>query len=141
MLTPETLEVEDVAVPLAAMNLGAGAAATGGAGAVAAADGEEELDGAGLEEEELIGVEEEEVPLAVVDLDDEDGAEEELVSIDDEEAPKANLDLADGPAKHGYWWSIIPLVVAGITGKTVYDKKNKKGIFAEKEATDNPDKN
>lgn len=68
----------------------------------------------------------EEVPLAVMS----DDTNNDVVEIKDEESA-----LAAGFDKHGkrtFWWWIL-LVIAAITGgKTAYDKKNKKGIFAEK---------
>ena len=67
----------------------------------------------------------EEVPLAVMS----DDTNNDIVEIQDEESP-----LAAGFDKNGkrHWWWWILLVIAAITGKTAYDKKNKKGIFAEK---------
>ena len=78
-------------------------------------------------EEALVEVEEEEVPLAVVELD----PEEELVQVEEEEVPLAEVEL-DG--NKNWWWWLLGAAAAA-TGKAAYDKKNKKGIFAEK-ATD-----
>ena len=78
-------------------------------------------------EEALVEVEEEEVPLAVVELD----PEEELVQVEEEEVPLAEVELEDN--KNWWWWLLG--AAAAATGKAAYDKKNKKGIFAEK-ATD-----
>lgn len=90
------------------------------------------------EEEELTSIEEEEVPLAVVDLEDEGVDEDGLVRVGEEEVPLAAGDLSAENPGHGLWWSIIPLVIAGVTGKTAYDKKNRKGIFSEKKTVENP---
>ena len=67
----------------------------------------------------------EEVPLAVMN----DDTNNDVVEIEDEKTA-----LADGIAKTGkrHWWWWILAIIAAITGKTAYDKKNKKGIFAEK---------
>ena len=67
----------------------------------------------------------EEVPLAVMN----DDTNNDVVEIEDEKTA-----LADGIAKTGkrHWWWWILVIIAAITGKTAYDKKNKKGIFAEK---------
>ena len=57
-----------------------------------------------------------------------------MVEIPDEESA-----LASGFAKNGkrhFWWWILA-IIAAITGKTAYDKKNKKGIFAEKATVNN----
>lgn len=78
--------------------------------------------------------EEEEVPLGVDD--DEEGDEEEGEDLDDEqETPLAEFEQ-ESKGKLSAWWSIIPIVVGAVTGKTVYDKKHKKGIFAEKKSKD-----
>ena len=69
-------------------------------------------------EEGLVEVEDEEVPLAVIDLE----PEEELVQVEDEEVPLAEVELED---KKSWWWLLLA-IAAAITGKTVYDKKNKK---------------
>ncbi len=67
----------------------------------------------------------EEVPLAVMN----DETNNDVVEIEDEKTA-----LADGLNKNGkrHWWWWILVIIAAITGKTAYDKKNKKGIFAEK---------
>ena len=69
-------------------------------------------------EEGLVEVEDEEVPLAVIDLE----PQEELVQVEDEEVPLAEVELED---KKSWWWLLLA-IAAAITGKTVYDKKNKK---------------
>ena len=52
----------------------------------------------------------------------------ETVVIDEEETP---LDAMDGK-RHNWWWLL--LVALGLaSGKTAYDKKNEKGVFAKKE--------
>ncbi len=78
--------------------------------------------------------EEETVPLPVI------GEEEDAVitEAEDENVPLASLKQEEETDKRGFWWWIIP-IVAAVTGKTAYDKKNKKGIFAEKEAVRNTD--
>jgi hypothetical protein len=81
-----------------------------------------------------IEIEDEEVPLAV--LDDEDDATVEI-EIEDEDTP-LGAQAAEGPIKRLWWWVLA--IIAAITGKTSYDKKNKKGIFAEKATEDNSEK-
>lgn len=87
------------------------------------------------EEPEIAELPDEEVPLAVV----EDEEDTELVEAEDEEVPLANMEQTQEASKNGLWWSIIPILGAAATGKTAYDKKNKKGIFAEKETVKNSD--
>ena len=75
------------------------------------------------EEQELIEIDDEEVPLAVVD--DEEEAEEELVEIEDEEVA-----LAAGAVAEKVWWSWIPFiaVAASITDGYRRSRKNKKEL-------------
>jgi hypothetical protein len=88
-------------------------------------------------------IEDEQVPLAVNDEDDfADDAEviapentntandTGIVGIEDEETPLAASTVAETHRKW-YWW--ILLIIAAITGKTGYDKKHKKNLFAEKD--------
>ena len=72
-------------------------------------------------EEELIQIDDEEVPLAVVD--DEEEAGEELVEIEDEEVA-----LASGAAVQEVWWSWIPFIGAAASIADGYrrSRKNKK---------------
>ncbi len=70
------------------------------------------------------------MPLAVTSQEEDTG----LTEIEDEEVPLAAVGEQEQPATHGFWWWIL-LIIAAVTGKTAYDKKNKKGIFAEKEGT------
>ncbi|MCM1223236.1 MAG: hypothetical protein NC548_53165 [Lachnospiraceae bacterium] len=80
----------------------------------------------------------EEVPLAVTGGDE---ADTELLELEDEEVPLANMEAAEQNGRNGFWWSIIPLVAAATAGKTAYDKKHKKGIFAEKETVKDSNRN
>ena len=78
-----------------------------------------------------VTIEEEEVPLAVMAEEEDDT---EVTQIEDETTP-----LASGGAEsvgRRFWWWVLA-IVAAITGKTSYDKKNKKGIFAEKTVDEN----
>ena len=77
-------------------------------------------------------VEDEQVPLGV---NDEENQNDTNTVIEDEQTPLAANEEKQ-PEKHNFWWWILA-VIAGITGKTAYDKKNKKGIFTEKESVDN----
>ncbi|MCI9014427.1 MAG: hypothetical protein HFI59_10850 [Lachnospiraceae bacterium] len=127
--------IDEEDLPLANVGLGAAVAspglAVGGIISPAAAEMEED-DG-------LVAVEDEEVPLAVVDLEEDDEENAPLRAVEDEETPLATMDLSgDGAAKHGLWWWSIP-VIAAVAGKTGYDKKHRKGIFAEKRETKDND--
>lgn len=73
-------------------------------------------------------IEEEEVPLGV-----EDEAVEEIVEDNDVPLGSGGEETEGELIRRKKHWSIIPLIVAAVTGKTYYDKKNKKGIFAEKD--------
>jgi hypothetical protein len=87
-------------------------------------------------------IEDEQVPLAVneEDLgDDEEVIAPEdtnasndtgIVGIEDEETPLGAMEET-GTRRKWYWW--ILLIIAAITGKTGYDKKHKKNLFAEKD--------
>jgi hypothetical protein len=101
-----------------------------GAGAVAE---DANADGAVIEDEQVpLGVEDEETAddagAAVIgdaNVADETGN----VVIEDEETPLAGAEETETVRKW-YWW--ILLIIAAITGKTGYDKKHKKNLFAEK---------
>lgn len=88
------------------------------------------------EEDAEIPIEdEEEVPLGVADEEEDDGGE--VVDLEEEETPLAEFEPeAESKGKLSAWWSIIPIVAAAVAGKTGYDKKHKKGIFAEKKSED-----
>jgi hypothetical protein len=88
-------------------------------------------------------IEDEQVPLGVnEDEETADDAEAAVigdtnvadevgnVEIEDEETPLAGAEDTETVRKW-YWW--ILLIIAAITGKTGYDKKHKKNLFAEKE--------
>ncbi len=99
--------------------------------AVAPAEQEEQID-AGDGEGVVVELPENEVPLGIIDDNDD---EIEAVKIDDNDVAKAAApEIVEGPK--GYWWSIIPAIVAAILGKTTYDKKYKKGLFKEKDVAD-----
>lgn len=79
----------------------------------------------------VVDIADDEVPLGVLDEE-----EEATVSIDDEETPLA----ADVATKKNIWWWWIPVVAAAVTGtagKTAYDKKHEKGLFAPKDKKNN----
>jgi hypothetical protein len=107
---------------VAANTAGAGANANAGAGAAV--------------------IEDEQVPLAVNDEDLGDNEEviapedtntandAGIVGIEDEDTPLGAAEEI-GTKRKWYWW--ILLIIAAITGKTGYDKKNKKNLFAEKD--------
>ncbi len=80
-----------------------------------------EQDIAADDTEAVVGIEENDVPLGVMDEED-----ETVVIKDDEVAKAAKADIEEGAKR--FWWWIIP-IVAAITGKTTYDKKYEKGIF------------
>ena len=68
--------------------------------------------------------------------------ESEEVIIEDEETPLA-LNEQTTPTAKGkniWWWSIIPVIAAGVAGKAGYDKKHKKGIFADKQGKEDQNK-
>ena len=82
-------------------------------------------------------VEDEEVPLAVME-DEEDTTG--LETVEDEDVPLA-APVQEGPKFAKYaTWSIIP-ILAAIAGKTAYDKKYRKGLFAGKRSSDDEDGN
>ena len=87
------------------------------------------VDGTGITE-----IEDEEVPLAVIDETED---MDDVVEIEDEEAPLANGKSRNRGKRVWWWWILV--IIAAITGKTAYDKKNKKGIFAEKAVAENTD--
>lgn len=74
------------------------------------------------------------MPLPVITEEEDAG----ITEAEDEQVPLASMKQEEAADKRGFWWWIIP-VIAAVTGKTAYDKKNKKGIFAEKEAVRNTD--
>ncbi len=91
-------------------------------------------DGEGLQE-----AEDEEVPLAVMeDEEDTTGLEE----VGDEDVPLAAPAQVQEGSKFAKYatWSIIP-ILAAVAGKTAYDKKYRKGIFAGKRSSDDEDGN
>ncbi len=91
-------------------------------------------DGDGLQ-----AAEDEEVPLAVME-DEENTAE--LETVEDEDVPlAAPAQIQEGSKFAKYaTWSIIP-ILAAIAGKTAYDKKYRKGLFAGKRSSDDEDGN
>ena len=113
-------QIEEQIIPLAA---------TGNAGLPEVGDGETIIPLAeeNGEEQELVEIEDEEVPLAVVDDEEEaeKEAEEELVEIEDEEVA-----LAAGAVAEKVWWSWIPFiaVAASITDGYRRSRKNKKEL-------------
>jgi hypothetical protein len=82
-----------------------------------------------------IEIGDEEVPLAVLD-DEEDDATVEI-EIEDEDTP-LGAQAQEGAIRRLWWWVLA--IIAAITGKTSYDKKNKKGIFAERTPDDSSEK-
>lgn len=82
------------------------------------------------------GMHEEEIPLGVRGDDVEEVESEKLVIIEDENVAKANI----GVEKKRNWWWLLLLIAAFITGKTAYDKKNEKGIFATEDTEANNEK-
>ena len=78
------------------------------------------------EDGNTVEIEDEDVPLGVVDE-----TETSVTNIEDEDTPLA-AGVEKG-AKRVWWWWILA-ILAALTGKTAYDKKNKKGIFKEKVA-------
>ena len=79
----------------------------------------------------VVNIADEDVPLAV--LEDEDDTAD-VVNIEDEETPlAANVNANEGAsAARRFWWWVLA-VVGSITGKVSYDKENKKNLFAERE--------
>ena len=67
---------------------------------------------------------------------------EEIVDLDDEDVPlAAPAQIQEGSKFAKYaTWSIIP-ILAAIAGKTAYDKKYRKGLFAGKRSSDDEDGN
>jgi hypothetical protein len=78
-------------------------------------------------------IDDEPVPLAVNEEDDSTTEADTMVEIEDEDTPLAAAE--ENPTKTGRGGLIagIAAVAAVIAGKTTYDKKNKKNLFAEKE--------
>ena len=76
--------------------------------------------------EEVAEIADEEVPLNVVE-------DTEVMSIEDEDTPLAGNEQG---TKRVWWWWIL-VIIAAITGKSVYDKKNKNGIFPDPQAAGN----
>ena len=76
-------------------------------------------------------IDDEVVPLGVVEDTD------TTANIEDEAVP-----LAAGVEKETKqaWWWWLAAIFAALTGKTVYDKKSKKGIFKEKIAAGDAEK-
>ena len=62
----------------------------------------------------------------------------DTTTIQDEDTALAAMAQVEEGTKHTFWWWIL-LIIATITGKTAYDKKHKKGIFAEKETIEGKD--
>ncbi len=91
-------------------------------------------DGPADEGDGLQAVEDEEVPLAVME-DEEDTAG--LEEVEDEDVPLAAPAQIQEGSKYAKYatWSIIP-ILAAIAGKTAYDKKYRKGLFAGKRSSD-----
>jgi hypothetical protein len=81
-------------------------------------------------------IDDEPVPLAVNEEDDNTTEADTMVEIEDEETPLAAAE--ENPTKTGRGGLLagFAAVVAAIAGKTAYDKKNKKNLFAEKEKED-----
>ena len=93
------------------------------------------------EDDEDDANDEDEVPLPVEEDEDVTDESEEVI-IEDEETPLA-LNEQTTPTAKGknlWWWSIIPVIAAGVAGKAGYDKKHKKGIFADKQGKEDQNK-
>ena len=78
---------------------------------------------------DVVIIEDEEVPLAVIE--DDENADTATTTIEDEAVAQA--ESIENPSHNFLWWLVA--LLAAITGKTGYDKKNNKGIFKPK----NPD--
>jgi hypothetical protein len=99
--------------------------------AVNIADANTPLAAADNNETDAVNIDDDQVPLAV-----REDADEVATSIEDETVPLASG--ASQEAKRRLWWWVLA-IVGSITGKTSYDKKNKKGIFKEVSTAQNTD--
>jgi hypothetical protein len=75
--------------------------------------------------------------LGVLGDEDEDNASV-LLEIEDEETPLGAMNTMMACNCKIYWWWLLA-IIAAITGKTAYDEKNKKGIFAQNDSEDEDD--
>ena len=135
-MSQSTSENQGVDVPVVNTPTGGGSAADNAP--VAGTDTEQQAN--------IVEVADEEVPLAVEeDIDEEDDIaantenDNEEVKVEEEDVPLANQNLKDDK-KNLWWWALVP-IVAAIGGKTAYDKKHKKNLFAEKTSKDNEQDN
>ena len=80
--------------------------------------------GAPVPQAPVVAVEDEEVPLAVLDVEDEQGLENpEIVEVEDEDVPLANAEVEDTRHAAPYVWG--GLLAAALAGGYVGNKKIK----------------
>ena len=79
---------------------------------------------------DVVIIEDEEEPIAVIE--DEENAATATTPI--EHQALAQAESIENPSRNLWWWLVA--LLAAITGKTGYDKKNNKGIFKPKNPGD-----